>query len=56
MPIAIQPSRADEVRRLAAKHSYLDPIDIAATTGSPLAEVRNALVRRRSDKPKSQAR
>lgn len=55
MPIAIQPNRSEQVRQLAARHPYLTPDDIAATTGLTLKAVKAALERRRRDKPKSRA-
>ncbi len=56
MPIAIQPNRSEQVRQLAARHPYLTPDDIAATTGLKVKAVKAALERGRHDKPKSRAR
>ena len=55
MPIAVQPNLSERVRQLAARHPYLTPDDLAATTGLKLKAVKAALARGRRDRPKSRA-
>jgi hypothetical protein len=55
VPIAIQPNRSEQVRRLPKRHPYLTPDDIAQTTGLWLKGVKAALIRGQRDKPKSRA-